>query len=248
MKFELITGPNSNFKISKDTRFLGAGISLAPNNISGYNVCPSATNGCKACCIYYTGNGLYPKVPQSRIRKTKLLFENKNEFVRLLYKDMHKLLKYADGYKIAFRMNIFSDIPFYKILDKTFWKEFNCVKFYDYTKVEKTFREFMNGETPKGYHYTFSFSENNGKLCEEFLSKGFNVSKVFGLTKKQWLDNRPKNFVISTGQKFTVLDGELSDFRFLDKKGCIVGLYSKGKALKDNTGFVHKISLPIVNL
>ena len=36
----------------------------------------------------------------------------------------------------------------------------------------------------------------------------------------------------------TVFNGDESDLRFLDPKGVIVGLYMKGKAKKDNTGFV----------
>jgi hypothetical protein len=35
-----------------------------------------------------------------------------------------------------------------------------------------------------------------------------------------------------------VFNGDESDLRFLDPKGVIVGLYAKGKAKKDNTGFV----------
>jgi hypothetical protein len=35
-----------------------------------------------------------------------------------------------------------------------------------------------------------------------------------------------------------VFNGDESDLRFLDPKGVIVGLYAKGKAKKDTTGFV----------
>jgi len=35
-----------------------------------------------------------------------------------------------------------------------------------------------------------------------------------------------------------VIDGTLTDLRFLDPKGVIVGLQAKGKAKKDTTGFV----------
>jgi hypothetical protein len=35
-----------------------------------------------------------------------------------------------------------------------------------------------------------------------------------------------------------VFNGDDSDLRFLDPKGVIVGLYAKGKAKKDTTGFV----------
>jgi hypothetical protein len=35
-----------------------------------------------------------------------------------------------------------------------------------------------------------------------------------------------------------VISGDNSDIRHLEPKGLIVGLYAKGKAKKDNTGFV----------
>jgi hypothetical protein len=37
-----------------------------------------------------------------------------------------------------------------------------------------------------------------------------------------------------------VIDGDVSDLRFLDPKGVIVGLKAKGKAKKDSSGFVVK--------
>jgi hypothetical protein len=40
-----------------------------------------------------------------------------------------------------------------------------------------------------------------------------------------------------------VFNGDESDLRFLDPKGSIIGLYAKGKAKKDNTGFVKFIQL-----
>jgi len=36
----------------------------------------------------------------------------------------------------------------------------------------------------------------------------------------------------------TVFNGDESDLRFLDPKGVVVRLYAKGKAKKDETGFV----------
>jgi hypothetical protein len=35
-----------------------------------------------------------------------------------------------------------------------------------------------------------------------------------------------------------VIDGDSNDLRFLDPSNCIVGLVDKGKAKKDDTGFV----------
>jgi hypothetical protein len=36
----------------------------------------------------------------------------------------------------------------------------------------------------------------------------------------------------------SVVNGDNSDIRYLDNQGVIVALYAKGKAKKDNSGFV----------
>ena len=41
-----------------------------------------------------------------------------------------------------------------------------------------------------------------------------------------------------TWQGFDVINGDNDDLRFLDPKGVIVGLYAKGKAKQDTSGFV----------
>jgi hypothetical protein len=62
------------------------------------------------------------------------------------------------------------------------------------------------------------------------LAEGMNVATVFGIKKTlpmpETYNGRP------------VFNGDESDLRFLDPKGVIVGLYAKGKAKKDTSGFV----------
>ena len=40
----------------------------------------------------------------------------------------------------------------------------------------------------------------------------------------------------------TVIDGDKDDLRFLDPENSIVGLYAKGDARKDNSGFVIDVN------
>ncbi len=58
------------------------------------------------------------------------------------------------------------------------------------------------------------------------LSNGINVAVVFK-------DKLPAEFL-----GFPVIDGDISDTRFLDSQGVIVGLKAKGKAKQDTSGFV----------
>ena len=105
---------------------------------------------------------------------------------------------------------------------------FECfpdIQFYDYTAIL--------GRKVAGisnYHLTFSDKDGNiGDVLGAAL-QGYNIATVFGIKKTlpmpETYYNRP------------VFNGDESDLRFLDPKGVIVGLYAKGKAKKDTTGFV----------
>ena len=110
------------------------------------------------------------------------------------------------------------------------YNEFPKVKFYDYTKIYKRALKFVNGEYPKNYHLTYSLNEDNKAQAKYILKRGGNISAVFRDKKL------PKRFL-----NYKVFNGDKSDLRFNDPKNVIVGLYAKGRALKDNTGFVQDV-------
>jgi hypothetical protein len=96
------------------------------------------------------------------------------------------------------------------------------VQFYDYTKWMPKERKTLGN-----YDLTFSRAEDTtDEWMEEVLSSGHNLAVVF--------DELPDTYM---GRK--VVDGDLTDLRFLDEKGgIVVGLYPKGEAKKDTSGFV----------
>jgi hypothetical protein len=77
---------------------------------------------------------------------------------------------------------------------------------------------------------TYSLNEDNKKEAFDILSKGGNISAVFREKKLPKIYNG-----------FKVLNADLNDLRFKDKKNSIAGLYAKGKARFDNSGFVLDI-------
>jgi hypothetical protein len=117
---------------------------------------------------------------------------------------------------------------------------FPNIQFYDYTKIDRR----MIKNTYSNYHLTFSRSETNDKVSLNMLNKGFNVAYVFGVKKEQDL---PKTY-----KGFKVINGDLSDLRFLDEPNVIVGLKYKlmtGKGTKgvnkdniDNNDFLINVS------
>ena len=80
------------------------------------------------------------------------------------------------------------------------------------------------------YHLTFSAADGNDADVYRAIAEGLNVATVFGLKKTEAM---PETY---NGRP--VFNGDDSDLRFLDPKGVIVGLYAKGKAKKDTSGFV----------
>mgnify|MGYP003648473452 FL=1 len=225
---------SDNNKISKGEKFgfYTLGVHLSPANKSGYEVCSWRSKGCTLACLDTAGKwSNTPTVQNSRINKTRFFFENKQGFLCQLVKEIGLAVKRADkkGLTPCFRLNLTSDLPWESIRNgdrKTIFDLFPSVQFYDYTKGFSRMRSYLNGEMPKNYHLTFSRSESNDAQCEIILALGGNVACVFS-------DELPK-----TWQGKRVVNGDESDLRFNDPQGCVVGLSTKGKAKKDQSGFV----------
>jgi hypothetical protein len=207
---------------------------LAPADVSGYNTCPKATAGCKAACLNTAGRGGMFKrgestnvIQEARKRKTRFFFENRGAFLAILKDDIRKAIKQAEkkGLIPVFRLNGTSDIAWekYGVI-----QEFPNVQFYDYTAILG--RKVSN---LTNYHLTFSKKESNDMDVRLAASNGMNVAVVFSTKKGKEM---PSKYI---GRQ--VFNGDDSDLRFLDPKGVVVGLYAKGKAKKDFSGFVVQV-------
>lgn len=211
---------------------------LAPHTISGHQVCPKASPGCRAACLYTAGRGVYNSVQNARINRTKWFFGERDSFMEKLVADIAALVKKAKKLNMepAVRLNGTSDIAWEKIACKRDGKvyrnvmeAFPDVQFYDYTKVigRKSALALPN------YHLTFSLSEENDADAIKALSEGYNVAVVLNIGK-----NEPKP---ATWGGYPVIDGDETDIRFRDPKGGhIVALTAKGDARKMGLGFVRK--------
>jgi hypothetical protein len=214
---------------------------LSPADLSGYETCPKRTKGCTAACLNLAGRGgMFKKgettnvIQQARIRKTKMFFENRNTFMNQLVKDIELGIKQSLGKNLipVFRLNGTSDISWEKysvtrfgMVFKNIFQAFPEVQFYDYTKILG--RKVSN---IPNYHLTFSAADGNDNDVINAIKEGYNIAVVFGIKKTLPMPD--------TYLDMPVFNGDESDLRFLDPKGHIVGLYAKGKAKKDDTGFV----------
>ena len=227
-----ILSVNSDAKTIKGLKFgYLTGISyLAPSKESGYNTCKNASKGCAKACLFTAGHGVMKHVREPRIAKTIAFFKNRKIWFKDLRRNLDSLIKKGikDSLKTCIRLNGTSDLPWenIKVDNKSIIETYPDNQFYDYTKSYERMIKFLEGKMPKNYHLTFSRSETNDIKSMDILKRGGNVAMVFHKT------------LPATYRGYKVINGDLSDLRFLDKKNVIVGLKGKGKASKDDSGFV----------
>lgn len=237
----------SNAKIMKgeDFGYMTAGLHLAPHKLSGYNVCSGASPQCIEGCLNKAGHGVYSTTQEARIKRTLMLFNDPDTFHPLLEWDLGSLVRIAarDGLNPAYRPNLTSDLPFWRIKNKNGKSIFDLfgdrVQFYDYTK-----RLSFLKQAPKGYHYTFSRSENNDGDCFEALALGYNVTIVMTPELIEQLGDFHGRLLL--------FNGDMTDLRFLDPKGRgghgrIVYLKAKGPARHQKSGGFVMCSMAELN-
>src|SRR3546814_19831919 len=81
--------------------------------MSGHEVCPKRSPGCSAACLHFAGNPAHQsKKDKARIKRTRLLFEDRNLFMNILVLEiaMHSLRAKRKNKGIAVRLNERSDI------------------------------------------------------------------------------------------------------------------------------------------
>lgn len=210
---------------------------LAPANLSGYETCAKRTAGCTAACLNTAGHGgMFKKgettniVQEARKTRTRLFFENRSVFFEQLVREIKNAIKLSakQGMIPVFRLNGTSDLAWekYEVVEgKNIFQLFPEVQFYDYTKIlGRKVAHIPN------YHLTFSAADGNDADVLKAIQQGYNVATVFGLKKTEPMP--------ATYNGRVVFNGDESDLRFLDPKGVVVGLYAKGRAKKDTSGFV----------
>jgi hypothetical protein len=210
---------NSSSKIEKGQKFNVDTfiLYLAPANLSGYNVCPMATIDCINACLNGSGRArIFSRIELARIEKTKLFFAERDFFNQWLFAEIEAAKNAAErkGHEFAVRLNGLSDLSplLFKVDGVNVLEHFSDITFYDYTKVPnraKLASKYSN------YHLTFSSTGYNWEDCIEALKQGINVAQVF----------YPN--LIETYKGYKVINGDVSDLRYKDKKGVIVGLKFK---------------------
>jgi hypothetical protein len=216
---------------------------MAPASLSGFNLCPKASAGCKALCLGWTSGqaGMVPAnapnkintVRQSRIDKARRFMKDRKAYMVDLVRAIELAAAKAQraGMLLCVRLNGSTDVAWegigcerFGIKRRNVFEAFPAVQFVDYTKLPGRFKRAL----PHNYHLTLSRSETNERECIAALAAGVNVAVVFaGDLPEQW-------------NGYMVVDGDKHDLRHLDPKGgVVIGLSPKGRVAKrDTSGFV----------
>ncbi len=203
---------------------------LAPEKTAGKNVCPFATD-CKAPCLATSGRMVMSPCQKAMKIRTKYFWNHRLDYKERLFDEIRKHVIRArkQNKKPAIRLNGTSDLPWESIFPELFSVFYN-VQFYDYTKYPYHKRTNL----PKNYYLLHSHHAGNNANTDEILKRG-NLAVCFTTKRGKPLPN--------SWRGYKVIDGDLYDLRFKDKKGIIVGLRAKGKARKlpaTENGFIQE--------
>ena len=197
---------------------------LAPWNMvgGGHNVCGYGKE-CAPFCLQNSGRNIGDTIAhgyegsainRSRIRKTRLFYENRELFMDLLIHEIRKYKAKAErmGYGFSIRLNGTSDLSpiLFKKNGKNILEIFNDVQFYDYTKNPN---RYNIAKRYSNYDLTFSYNGYNDAECREVLKNGGRVAVVF-------YGDMPKTF-----GGYTVESGNEFDMRYLNSPQSVIGLH-----------------------
>jgi hypothetical protein len=238
---------NADSKTIKGTSFgfLTGILYMAPGNLAGVgNVCPHASAGCLSSCLFTAGRaGIFKAINEARINRTRFFYYERAAFLAQLAGEISAVVRKAnrEGLSPVIRLNGTSDLPWEKLAPDLF-TQFPDVTFYDYTKNLRRVVAWSKGEFPKNYSLTFSLSESNRDHAETAIAAGVNVAVVYDGPTIQG-----KPLALNNGMKPRPwFSADESDLRFLDSvgkdgRGRFGILKAKGKARKDQTGFVVRM-------
>lgn len=212
----LLTAPDANVKLAKSD-IPTWGLSLAPAGLAGVGTtCMWSTPLCRKGCLNTAGKGTLDRVQRGRVLKTQFLAANPSAFITLLEFEIRRArLATSVTDQMLVRLNVLSDLRWERFAPHLF--DIEGVEFYDYTKSVE--RAMAQGAPwwPKNYKLVFSASERNPDVdVHRMLNLNLTVAMVFDEIPARW-------------DGWDVVNGDLTDDRYHEPQGVLVGLRAKGK-------------------
>jgi hypothetical protein len=223
-----------NTKVVKNTKagYLTQVLSMAPATMAmrwtGINMCLSASKGCAGACLQFAGRNGMPYQGLLRIAKANVAVHHPNTFTAVLDTEIRRLVALAGKKDLlpALRPNGLTDQPGMALAIAQRWPD---LQVYDYTK---RLDYVVDALPPDNLTWTLSRSETNDpEVFAVAQQMQLNVAVVF---------DHP---LPDTFRDFPVIDGDVSDARFLERFDTphVIGLRLKGttkaKNMARTTGF-----------
>lgn len=202
--FKLLTSRNPKTNKGRSVGYWTFVLHLAPAKLSGYQVCPMATKGCRAACLNTAGrggimaghgilteqdvvNGIRNDIQSARIRRTERFFEHRADFMVELVADIERAIRFAqrDGYTPVFRLNGTSDIrwesiPVIRKINGALWSSYPSIMLAFPGVQFYDYTKLANRKhVPTNYALTFSLADGNEAQAIAALDNGMNVAAVF---------------------------------------------------------------------
>jgi hypothetical protein len=236
-------------------------VSLSPDDYAetGKSNCSHSVPACVRACVGSPSVGMaraFKSIMESRAKKTIYLQKNRPAFLAQLSKELAKIeaRNVAEGYATCVRLNAFSEIRYEAQQYGNIPQRHPNIIFYDYCA---DLRRLETVRAIPNYHLTGSYKgHHNAEACANALRAGYNVAYVFA-------QHGPHSGAAAMSQRiptrwkigddwYQCIDGDETDFRFLDKRetrsgrGRIVALRLKsgdleGRAEAMQSDFVHVI-------
>ena len=246
----MLTRPESQAKLAKSERF-ALGLMLTPERnasdalriITGrpMNLCPSASAGCAAACLYTSGHGAFAKTQAARVVRTAFLFAHPYAAGVLIGSETRAALDAHGADNVTLRLNVTSDIRWELVAPWVLSRIARAgVRIYDYTAWAPSKRA---PQLIDGYALTYSAKETahtSDAYLRAVLESGANVAMPFAIRKDEPL---PATVNVG-GRVFLCVDGDATDDRTTDPRGVdggyVIALRAKGSAGKaDESGFIR---------
>ncbi len=203
----LLTVANTKLMKSDKYNFMSIGLHLLPHTLAdpNHNLCRYSTPSCRRECLVMSGSGGYPKVYESRKKKTLMYLHDRENFLRQLDAELYYYTAVAKnkGKKLSVRLNLTQEIDWQQeFLDgKTLFEIHNTIQFYDYGKNYNAISFYDN------YHLTYSYDSINHDKAMKVLERGDTIAVVYDKIM-------PKTFY-----SYETFNMDENDLRFLDPKG-----------------------------
>ena len=197
-----------------------------------------------SCVVWEGGHGRRWAVRDARVNLTNWYYENRRSFRTYLMRELDRIQRNRGDSRIAIRPDCDSDTPYEDTIPEMFDYDFD---WYDYTKVSTRL-----ARVPANYHMTYSVSDaTDAEDMRLAYAAGVNIAVVFD---SAWQNQGHKNghkfgylpatYTDICGRVWPVIDGDASDFRFLDPVGVCVGMRLKAGIKARSNARASEFSVP----